>query len=60
MQLLTARNSLETDIACLRGKLEDFQEELEARGLELRKTRAHNQSLEKRNKVGSLPGTWEG
>ncbi len=50
-QLLSAMTQLEGELASLRGETEGLQGELETGSVELKKTRAHSHTLEKRNKV---------
>jgi len=51
LQLLSVREGLEKELCCVRGELTGCKDQLEVRGVELSKTRVHNQTLEKRIKV---------
>ena len=54
LQLESVRLGLEGETGCLRVELEASRGQVEERGRELTKARAHQHSMEKRNKVGTI------
>ena len=54
LRLESARLGLEGEVGCLRTELQATQGQVEERRRELTKARAHQHSMEKRNKVGGL------
>ena len=54
LRLESARLGLEGAVGCLRTELQASQGQVEERGRELTKARAHQHSMEKKNKVGAF------